>query len=366
MSIKNNITVLISPLDWGLGHASRSIPLINYFLKLHCNVIIATSGKQENLLKTEFPTLSYVFLPGYDIQYTSNKRFFVLKIISQLPKILKAVQIENNWLRHFVEKNKIDLIVSDNRYGFFHQSVHSIFITHQLTIKNNFFFVERFLQKMNYNYINRFSECWVPDEKGMQNLAGKLSHPAALPKTPVTYIGGLSRFHFDENAIKYKLLIVLSGPEPQRTLLEKTMLDQLQQFTKPILFVRGLPGNTDNLPPQANIIFHNHLPASQLEQAFQQSEYIISRSGYTTVMDICKLKKKSILIPTPGQPEQEYLAGHLHKQGFCLSAKQENFDLDKELNNADGFNYKFSEFEMEKYKSVIEVLVEKMVAQQKQ
>ena len=364
MSPKNNITVLIAPLDWGLGHATRCVPLINYFLKLQCIVVIAANGKQENLLKKEFPSLLFVPLPDYNIHYPHYKRFFFLKIIFQIPKILKAIQLENNWLKRFVANNHVNIIVSDNRYGFFHKSVPSIFLTHQLTIKANISLAETILRKINYKYINRFSICWIPDEEGMQNLAGKLSHPLVMPKIPVVYLGGLSRFNLHEKCtVSYKLLIVLSGPEPQRTLLEKKLLKQLTHFAEPVLFVRGLPGSIDILPEQANITFHNHLPAKQMEQAFEQSELIVSRSGYTTVMDLCKMQKKSILIPTPGQTEQEYLAIHLQSQGFCLAANQEDFNLSEELKRAEKFDYRFQKFDMGKYQKVVEGLVENIAKQ---
>ena len=361
MSVKDHINILIAPLDWGLGHATRCIPIINHLIKLKCNVIIATEGKQHNLLKTEFPQLQFVHLPSYDIRYSNKKRFFNLKIILQLPKLIIAIRKEKKWLHQFLFNNNISTVISDNRYGLFHTSVQSIFITHQLTIKAGFPFVEKMLEKLNYRHINHFSVCWIPDQCGKTNLAGKLSHPVKLPAIPVKYIGVLSRFDRQYQIIKQiKLLIVLSGPEPQRTLLEKIVLKQLDKIEKQVIFVRGLPGNTTALPNQKNITFHNHLPANQLEQAFQQSEYLISRCGYTTVMDICKLKIKSILIPTPGQTEQEYLAEHLQKQGFCLSVKQEGFNLIKELEKAEKFEYIFPDFDMENYKTILNEFVENL------
>ncbi len=361
MQTKDNITILIAPLDWGLGHATRCIPIINHLLKLQCNVVIATEGKQHNLLKNEFPQLQFVHLSGYNVRYSNKKRFFNLKIIFQLPKLIYAIRKEKKWLQQYLLNNKINAVISDNRYGLFHISVQSIFITHQLTIKANFPFIEKMLQKLNYRHINHFSACWVPDQCGKNTLAGKLSHPAILPAIPVTYIGVLSRFQILNSTIKrYKLLIVLSGPEPQRTLLEKMLLQQLEKIEQPVLFVRGLPGNAAYLSDQKYITFHNHLPANQLEQAFQQSQYLISRCGYTTVMDICKLNIKSILIPTPGQTEQEYLAEHLQKQGFSLSANQEGFNLVNELKNAEKFEYKFPDFDMEKYQTILTEFVESL------
>jgi uncharacterized protein (TIGR00661 family) len=351
---KVNITILIAPLDWGLGHATRCIPLIQFFLKAGCKVIIAASGAQANLLKSEFPAVVFVSIPGYNIKYTNAERVFVLKIALQLPKIIRAIYLEKKWLNSFLKENIVDAIISDNRYGLFHRKVTSVFITHQLLIKTSFPFTERIIQQINYRCIKKFSLCWIPDEKGMINLAGDLSHPAALPKIPVTYIGGISRLEKQtENVQKFELLIILSGPEPQRTLLEKKMLDELKTFKGKAMLVRGLLGNTKTLSTKNDLVIKNHLPAKELEKAFNESGYIISRSGYTTVMDICKLQKRSILIPTPGQTEQEYLAYHLQKQGWCLSVSQKNFVLSESLQKAQNFKYQLPDLNMEKYKEVL-------------
>lgn len=351
---KVNITILIAPLDWGLGHATRCIPIISFLLQSGCKVIIAAAGAQEKLLKAEFPALIFVPLPGYNIKYTNVERFFVLKIALQLPKILLAIRKEKKWLNAFLKKNAVDAIISDNRYGLFHHKVISVFITHQLLIKAPFAFSEKIIQQINYRFIKKFSLCWVPDEKGIINLAGDLSHPPVFPKIPVTYIGGLSRLEKQtETAKRFDLLIILSGPEPQRTLLEKKMLNELKTFKGKVLLVRGLPGNTEDFLTKNNLVIKNHLPGKELEKAFNESEYIISRSGYTTVMDISKLQKKSILIPTPGQTEQEYLARHLQKQGWCITVSQENFILSESLQKAQNFKYRLPNLNMEKYKEIV-------------
>lgn len=353
LSNKPDITILIAPLDWGLGHAARCIPLINYFLELDCKVIIAAEGIQKELLKSEFPNVIFVNIPRYNVKYTKVQRFFALKIILQIPKVINIIRQEKKWLDKFLKNNKVDAVISDNRYGLFHHKVTSVFITHQLLIKAPFAFAEKFIQKLNYRYIKRFSVCWIPDEKGNINLAGILSHPDKLPKMQVKYIGGISRFvRRSDTEKKYNLLVILSGPEPQRTLLEKKMLAQLASFKEKVLLVRGLPGNTELLPVN-DLEIKNHLNAKELEKVIHESEYIISRSGYTTVMDICKLPKKSILIPTPGQTEQEYLAIHLQQQGWCLAASQKNFSLQKELQKARNFHYQLPDLEMETYKEVL-------------
>ena len=242
-----NSTILVAPLDWGLGHATRCIPLIRFLLQSKCKVIIAAQEQQEKLLKAEFPTVTFIPIPGYNIKYTTVERFFLLKIALQVPKILITIYNEKKWLNNFLKKNIVNAIISDNRYGLFHNKVTSVFITHQLLIKTSFSFLEKIIQKINYRYIKKFSLCWIPDEKGAINLAGELSHPVIFPKIPVTYIGGLSRLEKQaEKAAVFYLLIILSGPEPQRTLFEEIILAELKTFKEKVLLVRGLPGNTSD------------------------------------------------------------------------------------------------------------------------
>lgn len=355
---KINIKILVAPLDWGLGHATRCIPLIAELLKLGCKVIIAAEGVQENLLKQEFPDLVFVHLPGYRIKYSSTERFFSLKIILQLPKIFRVIRKEKRWLKRFITHTPVDAVISDNRYGFQRAGIPCVFITHQLLIKAPFALAESILQQLNYSLIQKFTACWVPDEKGQVNFGGELSHPKYLPKLPVQYLGGLSRLRKQADYdTKYDLLVILSGPEPQRTLLEKKMLAELDTFSGAVLFVRGLPRHEKLPTVRGNVTVKNHLASKELEAAFSSSDLIISRSGYTTLMDICKLQKRSILIPTPGQTEQEYLAKHFEQQGWAVSVSQQDFSLQKLLDWAERFEYKLPQLEMLSYKAVVEDFV---------
>ena len=340
--------ILVAPLDWGLGHATRIIPIIRELLVQGCEVWLAGEGAQEHLLKTEFPQLPFLNLPGYRIHYAKTKKGLLWKMIQQGPKMRRAILYEHQWLKRVVKENCFDAIISDNRYGLYHSEITSIFITHQLNIKS---FAgkwsERILQNRNYKYINRFTECWVPDEESKNNLAGELSHPAIKPVVPVQYIGLLSRFDSSsppgggDGGLKGQLLIILSGPEPQRSILEDKIINEISHYNGTATIVRGLPGSSSLIPSSNMIHFYNHLPADQLKKEMLKAEYVISRCGYSTIMDLQKLQKKSILIPTPGQTEQEYLSKYLlQKQiAFCISQKE--FSLNDSLVKANHFAYHF-------------------------
>jgi len=336
--------LLVAPLDWGLGHATRCVPVIRDLLNNNCEVWLAGEGAQEKLLREEFPSLAFLPLKGYRIKYAKNG--LTGKILLQIPSILRSVKEENKWLKEQVSKFGFEAVISDNRFGLHHEKIFSVFITHQLYIKSSLGkWSEKIAQQWNYKFINRFHECWVPDEKGENNLAGELSHPAKLPKVPVKYIGTLSRLSssspLEDGTIKGHLLIILSGPEPQRTILENKVVDQIVNYPATATIVRGLPGEKNIIPSTNTIHFYNHLSSEELNNEAMKAEFIISRSGYSTVMDIAALRKKSILIPTPGQTEQEYLADHLMKKKFSFCVKQNNFSLLENIQEAKRFEYRF-------------------------
>jgi uncharacterized protein (TIGR00661 family) len=331
----------VAPLDWGLGHATRCIPVIRELMKHDTDVWLAGERSQEVLLKQEFPGLPFLELPGYRVKYGRTASGMIWNIFSQSGKILKTIKNENNWLKEIVNQHGFDAVISDNRYGLYHSAIHCVFMTHQLTIKSPLGkWSERLLQKRNYNYINRFTECWVPDEEGEINLAGKLSHPLKKPATPLQYIGPLSRLTSSNAEVqKDHLLIILSGPEPQRTLLENKIIKDIAHYAGTATVVRGLPGSANLIPSTNTIRFYNHLPGAELNKEMEQAEYIISRSGYSTIMDIAKLRKKSILIPTPAQTEQEYLAGYSEQKKLAVRVSQKDFSLSSALQLAKSFLY---------------------------
>ncbi len=340
---KKNSTILFAPLDWGLGHTTRCIPLINSLQQQGFTIIVAVGENQKILLNKEFTNIKFLDLEGYNIYYTNSKYFFIFKLLLQLPKVLRRIYKERKWLNNIIDEEKIDLVISDNRFGLYSNKVPCVFITHQLTIKTPYKWLENFLQKINYKYINRFSECWIPDNKGENNFAGELSHPINMPLIPTHYIGILSRFKKAPCKSYFDICVLLSGPEPQRTELEKLLLLQLVKATKKkVLIVRGLP-QEDEIKKLGTMVVKNHLEGFNLQKAILSSDIIIARSGYTTVMELLSLQKKAILIPTPGQTEQEYLAGNLLEQKKCMAYVQKDLDIFYALYEAESFDYKLDE-----------------------
>jgi len=320
--------IIIAPLNWGLGHATRCMPLINALLDRGIRPVLASDGAALALLRKEYPDLTTLDLPAYNIQYRGNN--MMLTMGAQLPKIVKAIFSEQRAMKKIVRDHQIDIIISDNRYGIFHPDCRNIFMTHQLNIKIPNSILEKLVAQINHRLIRRFDECWVPDYATVPRLAGSLSENPGLPI--VKYIGPLSRMKSAHLPIKYKIAIVLSGPEPQRTNLENILLKQLKTYAAKVCFVRGMVSDTP--PPtinNKNISILNYLTTTDLNQILNESEIVICRSGYSSLMDLVKLNKRAILVPTPGQTEQEYLAEYLASAGGFTTSSQDKFDLENSL-----------------------------------
>jgi len=334
--------VLVAPLDWGLGHATRCIPIIKALLQHQYSVFVACNATQQSLLEKEFSNIQFIELDGYNIQYTKQKWWFPFKMVLQVNRIYKTIKKEHIWLQNIIETYQIDLVISDNRYGLHSTKIPCVFITHQLLVKAPFHWLELCIQKQLYKYIQQFSSVWVPDFASENQIAGKLSHPTQKPTIPIHYIGILSRFDVIKNATNlYRYCIIISGPEPQRTLLEEIIFKQIQNTIQPIVFVRGLPKATNVLSTNnSNITIYNHLDGASLNALIQSSEFIVCRSGYTTIMELLHLQKKAILIATPGQTEQEYLAQLLHEKKYAVCIPQNRFNFQKVTDLANAFVYK--------------------------
>lgn len=317
--------ILVAPLNWGLGHATRCIPIINALIDNDFVPVLASDGAALELLKKEYPKLEFIELPSYNITYAKKGKNFKLKLIMDSPKWLKAVKAEKSFVKKLIKTESIDGIISDNRLGVYSKKVPSVFISHQLNVLSGS--TSWFSSKMHQKIIKKFDECWVPDVNGKQNLSGKLGH-LKNSKLNVKYIGPLSRFTKVDYSLVYDLMILLSGPEPQRTLLEKKLLVELKEFKGKVLFVKGVIEDKQIKSKIDNITIYNFMKSDELEQSINQSKYILSRSGYTTIMDLAKLEKKAFFIPTPGQYEQEYLAKKLSESKLIPYCSQEEFKIE--------------------------------------
>ncbi len=306
LEIKNK-KILYGVLNWGLGHASRSSKIIEQLIEQQNKITLVSSGEALAYLKNKFPNLVCENSGADEIFYPTHKQLWV-KILLQSSKILKSIKKESAFVKQKIENDStIDLLISDNCYGFYSEKISSIFITHQLNVKSPSF--EKKIQKKIHALIQPFSEIWIPDFEGENNLSGQLSRPLIAGKK-CTYINPISILHPAENEIKpvYDYCAIVSGPEKQRTVFENKILKFFKKQHQPTTLIRGIVGK--DVPEIAStklMTVHNFKSGEELNQIINQSKIIIARSGYSTIMDMYFLKKSCILLPTPGQTEQQYL-----------------------------------------------------------
>lgn len=319
-------TVLISPLGWGLGHATRDIPIIKHFLELGFRVIVAADKQQLELLKHSVKGIEYVYLPSISVMYTSGRSQLLpmIKVAFGLPF---ANCREHKSLQYLVAKYKIDLVISDNRYGLWSNKCKSVIITHQLGVIPPFpfrwaSFVARFITK---RWLSRFNQVWVPDFEH-RPLAGRLSSNIGIRN--LKYIGLLSRFYnykpTTETPTSFEMVVVASGPEPHRQIFVDIAAAVASKHALNCLIIEGKQSN--GLVPRLvdGVWFVGHLSDSMFAQVVTSAKYLLLRSGYSTIMDMLVLGVLGLLVPTPGQTEQEYLARNLSEHKLFRTVSQSN------------------------------------------
>jgi hypothetical protein len=324
-------TVVVCPLDWGLGHATRMVPVIELLLRFGARVVIAADNRPLAFLKQRFPEGIFEELPGYTLKYPKYGALMPLVLMTNYPLMMMKARAARNHLQRIVKKYQAGIVISDNRYELSIPGVYSIFVTHQLHIQTNGWqqLFKNFISSNIKSYLNRYNEVWIPDIERSPNLSGILSHPPLNIKAKQTYVGLLSRFaqiNCSPGHPGYDIVVLISGPEPQRTLLENKLTKQALSLDLKTLIIKGQPENTEDYQ-QGNVRFLSHANDSQIAGFIAGAGLVISRPGYSTLMDLAFLQKKAAFIPTPGQTEQLYLANKLMEEKMAYCDSQKNFNL---------------------------------------
>ena len=311
--------IIIAPLNWGLGHATRCVPIIKELLKTNFLPIIASDGDALLFLRSEFPTLDFIVLPSYNISYGKNLKWGLFK---KTPNILKAVRQEYRIISQYLNSNTDVIgIISDNRFGVHSKKVPSVYITHQINVFSGVFTpITSYFHQL---VIKKFDECWIPDEENSL-VSGKLS--LTSKNLNQKYIGVLSRFKKQDIPKTIDILIILSGPEPNRSYLENKLLTSFNKSSKQICLIQGKIEETQKITYINTIKIVNFMLSDELEKTINSSDKIICRAGYSSILDLISLEKKAILIPTKNQTEQEYLAEYLEKNEYFSFIKEDEID----------------------------------------
>ena len=319
--------ILVAPLNWGLGHASRCVVIVNFLIENNFKPVIASDGDALVFFRKEFPNVESIELPSYGIKYSRKGAWLKWKLLFSCFSIYRAVQKEKKFILNILDSNEFAGVISDNRFGVYSDKIPSVYVTHQINVLAGI--TTKLSSWVHQRIISKFDECWVPDIKGENNLSGKLSQVTGELNFPIKYIGSLSRLNLKNESKKFDLLVLLSGPEPQRSLLEDKLLNELKEFVGKVSFVRGVFEYDKEIQTTEKITVFDYLLSNELEDLINQSELVLARSGYSTIMDLSKLNKRAFFIPTPGQTEQEYLAKSLEEKNIAPYAEQDNFQINQ-------------------------------------
>ncbi len=324
--------VLICPLNWGLGHASRCVPLIDSLIAIGVEVTIATSGNARSFLSQRFGNLQIIDFPDYRVRVPKNNSL-LLQMLLKMPLFLHYIRKEHSILNKLIDQHHYDLVISDNRYGLYSNKTRCVFITHQLMVKCPPFlrFAEATLHRIILRYIKKFDQCLIPDVAGKINLSGDLSHKYPLPANS-RFVGLMSRFNKTDDVAPsvqpcYDILAILSGPEPQRSHAETLLNKALQATGKKCALVQGKPG-ANQMKSTGNIDVYNHLDDPAFASMIHNAKLLVCRPGYSSIMDLIILGKSALVVPTPGQTEQLYLAEHLQSMGWFQYITQSDINKD--------------------------------------
>ena len=331
-------SVLFSPLNWGLGHAMRDIPVIKALLDHGHEVTIAACGNALTVMQREFPSCRFIDFEDYPSPYSSG-RFFLPKMVLSFPGLLLAVARERRETERIVSRNKYDLIISDNRLGVYSPEVPSLFITHQIHFHLPLCFwpVELYASALNRFHHSKFNRVIVPDNPpGPLSLAGKLSRPDTdSSREWVFFAGILSGTPKLDVANDLDYLVLISGPEPQRTRLEEIVLPMARELDGRSVVLLGSPQRRCSVTDNGDCSIRTYVTNEEKAALMNRAKFVICRSGYTTMMELAELGKKAgLFIPTPGQTEQEYLSWYYEQKGWFFSKSQYHLDLPADIETA--------------------------------
>ena len=315
-------------LNWGLGHASRSLPLIKKYIADGHEVLPASDGEALAMLRHELKDQLVLQLPGYGIQYMS--RFMPVNMLRHGPGMLRTMKAEHELTKALVHKHNLDCIISDNRYGCYYPGIPSALITHQLQVFTGQKILDVYIRRQIRGWFKNFSEIWIPDQDPPQNITGEISGIDTNP-VPKFYLGIISELESTPSAGRFDAVAILSGPEPQRTHFEHLLIKQLSTIEGNFALVGGKPESKDEIREEGNLVIYPFLSRAELSALLNETEVVISRSGYTTLMDLANTGHKAILCPTPGQYEQVFLADRLNHLEQCVYVRQDHLDLKQAL-----------------------------------
>lgn len=333
--------IIVSPLSWGLGHVTRDAPIVDYLLEKGHEIVFVATGRALTYARRRYADCRAIELPDMPPPY-SKTRFFVPMFLKFIPRMLRAIREEHERSQRIFDEVKPDLIFSDNRYGIWSRDIPSFILSHQIRLKTPPALspLEVFTEAWARSHLKHFTRVIVPDYDGQQTLSGRLSHDLCFwSRDELYYAGQLSTIRPAELPQDVAVFISLSGPEPQRTVLEEIIRQQVASIEHmgKIVVTLGKPEAANKETLGQNVECFSFLPSERQQEMMNRARLVVSRSGYTTVMELAELGRRALYIPTPGQTEQEYLSRYYEEHGMYHSVSQYKLDLVRDVEAASRF-----------------------------
>ena len=317
--------ILVAVLNWGLGHATRCIPLIRELQHFDFQPIIGSDGKALDFLKEEFPNLKYYELTSLQFSFSKNSALNQLHLLSQSIFWNKQLQKDKLLIEKIHQQENLAGIISDSRPYCYHENIPGVYLTHQLQVKSGIF--SRIATAIHRRLINRFDECWVPDFEQPNAFCGKMSQWENAP-LPIRYIGILSDLQTQQTNQKYDYAGIISGAEPERSKLEQQLINSFSRLEGKKIIIAGNKETNDRWI-STDFEIKGLANRAEVQHIINCSKNIVARGGYSTMMDLLQLRKSALLIPTPGQTEQLYLTQHLKQLGYFDVVSQDKLSAER-------------------------------------
>ena len=333
MKYDTQMKIIYAVCSWGLGHATRSLPVIRALVSEHNEVTVISNGRSLEVLRKELgDTVNYADIPDYPMLVSENTRQFIAKSMVYWPVFIKRIEDGLAELQKILRQSHYNCIFSDARYDMYSKKIPSIFMSHQMRIMNplRIRMFERTMERFNMFFFRRFGTVLVPDYKD-DSLSGDLSHHLRrIQEDRLHYVGVLSDFRKRRVKKDIDYLISISGPEPQRSFLEDKLMTQAQDLDGTIVVTLG-KAEARSVTKQKHLTKYSFVNKDLREELLNRAHLVISRSGYSTIMDLAVIGTKALLIPTPGQIEQEYLSKYHNSLGTFYSVTQDAVSLKSDI-----------------------------------
>ncbi|MEK6968538.1 MAG: glycosyltransferase [Nanoarchaeota archaeon] len=319
--------------NYGLGHATRMLPVIMKLIEQGEKVTIVAKGNSLLMLKNELGDASNYELMQYEVPLKfSDKGFSMFETLKAGPSFISLISSQKKWLENFSAKEKIDRVIADGEIGYHLKNKKSFFVNNQLRLLPGSLLGDG-TELLTDVFSKGFEKVIVPDDEN-GTLGGLLTSKTRFyDKKRLAYVGILSSIRKKNVVRNVDYFISISGPGISKEVFTRQVMEQLHLLKGKVVVALGRP-DLKEIASKGNAKIYPYLNRKQQESFLNKAKLVISRSGYTTMMELAEIDKKAFFIPTLNHPEQEYLAKFQKNSGRFHYSKQDSFNFKEDIDEA--------------------------------